>query len=70
MRILQIPPEYQGITVLSPALVAKAKAAGYPLWVWPNGDKYENEAGYRQLFQMGVEGVNASKPAAGVAARG
>ncbi len=70
MRILQIPPEYQGITVLTPDLIAKAKAAGYPLWIWPNGDKYENEAGYRQLFQMGIEGVNASKPRAGVAARG
>jgi glycerophosphoryl diester phosphodiesterase len=70
MRILQIPPEYQGLTVLTPALIAKAKAAGYPLWIWPNGDQYENEAGYRKLFAMGVEGVNASKPAAGVAARG
>jgi len=69
MRILQIPPEYQGLTVLTPELVQRATAAGYVLWVWPNGDKYENEAGYRELFQMGVEGVNASKPAAGVAAR-
>jgi glycerophosphoryl diester phosphodiesterase len=70
MRILQIPPEYQGFTVLTPGLVAKAKAAGYALWIWPNGDRYESEAGYRQLFQMGVAGVNASKPKAGVAARG
>jgi glycerophosphoryl diester phosphodiesterase len=70
MRILQIPPEYQGLTVLTPDLVARATKAGYPLWIWPNGDKYENEAGYGELFQMGVAGVNASKPAAGVAARG
>ena len=69
MRILQIPPEYQGLTVLTPELVQRATAAGYVLWIWPNGDKYENEAGYRELFQMGVEGVNASKPAAGVKAR-
>jgi glycerophosphoryl diester phosphodiesterase len=69
MRILQIPPEYQGLTVLTPDLVTRAAAAGYPLWIWPNGDRYENETGYRELFQMGVAGVNASKPAAGVAAR-
>ena len=69
MRILQIPPEYQGLTVLTPDLVTRAAAAGYPLWIWPNGDRYENEAGYRELFQMGVAGVNASKPKAGVAAR-
>ena len=68
MRILQIPPEYNGATVLTPALVAKAKAAGYRLWVWPNGGPYENADGYARLFAMGVDGVNASKPAAGVAA--
>jgi glycerophosphoryl diester phosphodiesterase len=68
MRILQIPPDYDGLTVLTPDLVAKAKAAGYLLWVWPNGGSYENADGYGRLFSMGVDGVNASKPAAGVAA--
>jgi glycerophosphoryl diester phosphodiesterase len=69
MRILQIPPEYNGVTVLTPDLVARAKAAGYLLWVWPNGGAYENADGYGRLFAMGVDGVNASKPAAGVAAK-
>ena len=69
MRILQIPPEYNGATVLTPDLVARAKAAGYVLWVWPNGGAYENGGGYTRLFAMGVDGVNASKPAAGVAAK-
>jgi glycerophosphoryl diester phosphodiesterase len=69
MRILQIPPEYNGVTVLTPDLVARAKAAGYLLWVWPNGGAFENADGYARLFAMGVDGVNASKPAAGVAAK-
>ena len=69
MRILQVPPEYNGVTVLTPDLVARAKAAGYLLWVWPNGGAYENADGYARLFAMGVDGVNASKPAAGVAAK-
>ncbi len=68
MRILQVPPEYNGVTVLTADLVARAKAAGYVLWVWPNGGAYENSDGYARLFSMGVDGVNASKPAAGVAA--
>jgi glycerophosphoryl diester phosphodiesterase len=69
MRILQIPPVYNGITVLTPDLVAKAKAAGYVLWIWPNGGSYENADGYARLFAMDVDGVNASKPAAAVAAK-
>ena len=69
MRILQLPPEYEGVTVLTPDSVSRAAAAGYAIWVWPNGGTYENEAGYRKLFAMGIPGVNASKPAAGVAAR-
>jgi len=68
MRILQIPPKYEGLQVLTPDLIARAKAAGYPIWVWPNGQN-ENEAGYRDYFAMGLEGVNASKPAQGVAAK-
>ncbi len=69
MRVLQLPPEYQGLTVLTPEVIARATAAGYAIWVWPNGGHYETEDGYRELFAMGIAGVNASKPAAGVAAR-
>lgn len=42
---------------------------GYLLWVWPNGGAYENADGYARLFALGVDGVNASQPAAGVAAK-
>ena len=54
---------------LTPDLVARAKTAGYLLWVWPNGGAYENADGYARLFALGVDGVNASQPAAGVAAK-
>jgi glycerophosphoryl diester phosphodiesterase len=69
MHILQIPPEYQGLTVLTPDLIARTHAARYTVWVWPNGGRYETAAGYQQLFAMGVDGIDASKPAAAVAAR-
>jgi len=65
--ILQVPPAYQGVEVFTPSYVEKTKAGGYVNWVWPNGDG-EDEAGYLDLFQRGANGINASNPAAGVAA--
>lgn len=61
-RIVQIPPEYTGITVLTPDLVKRAHADGLVLWIWPNERKWENEDGYRQLLDMGVDGINAADP--------
>ena len=66
-KILQVPPVYEGTPVFTPDYVQKTKAAGYVNWIWPNGDG-EDEAGYLALFQQGANGINASNPAAGVAA--
>ena len=68
MRILQLPPEFQGIQVLTTETIAASKAAGYVIWVWPNDRKWENSAGYATLLAMGLEGLNINFPAAGVAA--
>lgn len=62
MRILQVPPEYQGITVLTDELVTRAHTDGYVLWIWPNERKWENAEGYRKLLDMGVDGINAADP--------
>ncbi|MBU6330535.1 MAG: glycerophosphodiester phosphodiesterase [Acidobacteria bacterium] len=67
-KILQVPPVYEGVEVFTPAYVERTRAGGYINWVWPNGDG-EDEAGYLDLFRRGADGVNASNPAAGVAAR-
>jgi len=66
-RIMQVPPVYEGIEVFTADYVARAKAAGLVTWVWPNGDG-EDEAGYTALLALGADGVNASNPAAGMAA--
>lgn len=66
--ILQVPPVYNGITVLTPNLVERANAAGLVLWIWPNERKWENLAGYTELLQMGVHGLNAADPAQALAA--
>ena len=68
MRILQLPPEFSGIEVLSAENVAKAHAAGYVIWVWPNDRALENLASYVDLLDRGMDGLNVGFPAAGVQA--
>ena len=65
--IMQVPPEYDGIEVFTAEYVAAARAAGLTTWVWPNG-RGEDVAGYTALLELGADGLNASDPAAGVAA--
>ena len=68
MRILQLPPEFEDIDVLTPEHVAASHAAGYVIWVWPNDHKYENPAGYTAFLEQGMDGLNINYPADGVAA--
>lgn len=68
MRILQLPPEYSGLQVITPALVARATADGNPIWVWPNDRDLENLASYRSFLEQGVVGLNINFPAQGVQA--
>ena len=37
--------------------------------IWPNDDSQENEAFYRSLWELGVDGVIAGVPVEGVASR-
>lgn len=60
--IVQIPPEYEGIEVLTPELVERAHADGLVLWIWPNDREWENEDGYTRLLDLGVDGLNAADP--------
>ncbi|HWL43396.1 MAG TPA: glycerophosphodiester phosphodiesterase family protein [Ilumatobacter sp.] len=70
-RIVQIPPFYDDIEVLSPANLETAAAAGVTIWVWPNdASTQENEDYYRELVAMGVGGIIAGRPAAATAAIG
>lgn len=60
--IVQIPPEYQDIEVLTPDLVERAGRDGLVLWIWPNSRDWENAEGYRRLLDLGVDGINAADP--------
>ena len=66
--LAQLPPERIGIDILDPELIARIQAEGIGLWIWPNSDDQENEAFYRSLFELGIDGVIAGVPAEGVAA--
>ena len=68
MRILQLPPVYSGLQVITPELVERAQAAGYPIWVWPNDRELENYDAYLAFLQQGVVGLNINFPEQGVQA--
>ena len=61
-RIVQIPPDYQGVEVLTPELVERAEADGLVLWIWPNDRSWEDAEGYTELLDLGVDGINAADP--------
>lgn len=67
-RILQLPPEFQGLTVITDKLIADAHTSGYVIWIWPNNRDLENPATYRRYLEMGIDGLNINFPADGVAA--
>jgi glycerophosphoryl diester phosphodiesterase len=66
-QILQVPPTYNldgtEVTVVTPEFVADAHAAGLAVWVWMNGRSQENAAFYRELIEMGVDGILGAAPA-------
>jgi glycerophosphoryl diester phosphodiesterase len=69
-RIIQIPPDFEGIEVLDANAMDAASEAGLVVWVWPSSRDQENVATYRSWIDLGVGGVIAGDPAAMTAALG
>ena len=62
-------PSTPGLQVITPELVARAKADGFPIWVWPNDRDLENyDAVPRDFLEQGIVGLNINFPAQGVQA--
>ncbi|MCB0996405.1 MAG: hypothetical protein KDB21_15015 [Acidimicrobiales bacterium] len=62
-RIVQVPPEFDGVTVLSPAFWELVERDGVVVWVWPNdAATQENAAFYGDLVAQGAHGVIAGRP--------
>jgi glycerophosphoryl diester phosphodiesterase len=69
-RILQVPPKFGEVVVLTPAFIAAAKANDLVLWVWPNDDSLETEAAYRDFLAQGLDGVINDRPSVMAALEG
>jgi glycerophosphoryl diester phosphodiesterase len=67
-RILQLPPAYEGIEVLTPEVIQRSHDAGYLIWVWPTERAQENQQAYLDFLNQGLDGLNINFPAQGVAA--
>ncbi len=68
MRILQLPYESAGVQVITPELIARSKADGFPIWVWPNSRDRENYDAYLEFLEQGIMGLNINDPAKAVQA--
>ena len=64
--ILQVPPTFSGLDVLTPDLLGKAADEGLAVWVWPNEDYQEHPDYYAELIDLPVDGVIAGRPAEAV----
>lgn len=64
--VLQLPPSFQGITIITPALIARAHKDGISVWEWADGESQENDDFYSLMAAMGVDGINAGRPLAAV----
>ncbi len=66
-QVLDVPPFYDlngtKITVVTPDFVQRAHAAGLAVWVWMDSKDEQNADFYAQLLDMGVDGLNVSRPA-------
>lgn len=67
-RILQVPPIFEDIVVITPEFIASSLAAGYVIWVWPNSRELENYDSYLEFLESGITGLNINFPAQAVQA--
>jgi putative ABC transport system permease protein len=60
--VLQIPPDAQGLKLLTPELQRRAKAEGIALWVWPTDPATDTKADYAKLLAYQPNGIIAGRP--------
>ena len=61
--VLQVPPSFNGIDLLTEELLAKAADDGLAVWVWPNEAWQEHPDYYAELMDLPVDGIIAARPA-------
>ena len=66
--IIQVPPFFQGVEVLTAEVIARARGEGFDVWVWMDDTAtQENPAFYAEMVSRGVDGLLVSRPAEAVA---
>ncbi|MCE2511169.1 MAG: hypothetical protein J4F50_01155 [Acidimicrobiia bacterium] len=69
VSVVQVPFTYQGVPVVTADTVARVHDEGREVWVWLSGtDVVETREFYAELFDLGVDGVIAGRPAEAAAA--
>ena len=63
-QVLQVPPFFSGIEVVTQDFVDKAHANGLAVWVWFNGTDDDVPEVWQRLIDMGVDGLLTGRPAA------
>ena len=63
-QVLQVPPTFNGIEVVTPQFVDDAHANGLAVWVWFNGTDDDSDATWQYLVDIGVDALLTGKPAA------
>lgn len=58
---IQIPVQFEGVRVATPAFVARAHADGFAVHIFPDHEE-ENAALYRELHAMCVDGIMTAYP--------
>ena len=62
-RIVQVPPMYGDVEVITPEFWAAVEAAGVDVWVWPNDWRtQENADFYAEMIAEGAAGIIAGRP--------
>jgi glycerophosphoryl diester phosphodiesterase len=59
---LQIPVEFQGVTVATSSFIRRAHSDGYAVHVWFSGTAAETEELYRTLIDACADGLMSAKP--------
>jgi glycerophosphoryl diester phosphodiesterase len=65
--VVQVPPFYAGVEVLTADVIARAQAEGFDVWVWMDDTStQENADFYVTMLDRGVDGLLVSRPTVAV----
>ncbi len=62
--VIQVPPFYSGIPVVTQDTIELANKSGFVVWVWPNdAATQENAEFYQSMLDIGAQGMIVGQPA-------